>query len=692
MSLPNYLASIKSSGFYRFVWDKSTVPTPQAETMRLLVGYSEKGPFNTPVYISDVADFITTYGNISKRMERKGIYFHRLAQQALTAGPILALNLKPFNSEEISYINIDFSNTDYAAPITISESPVKSVYNTNRFWSLDPDQLPSKLSPAGDGKYMYIASTDSKETSCSVFIRKSANVNRSYKGITIRQWYQSTGEEMPEYLVPICENKLEDYFVDVYTFRGEFTPALCYYGGILNKYFTVKVDDTEIDSDNYESSVPGGVWPEGTTIELKDTVKDSFEKDVDALDVLANDENSNFLYKYQGVTIPYFKDGMGYYISIDLLFNKDNYEHKMMMKLDESKLDDLTVAEDIDGFLKCKSLGLDAHLSPIYLKGYTYEALNDSKSNSAEFVDTILSVMETEPGIREALTNNVDAEYHYIVDTFNSYSIKPTTKSKLFTLAKEKDNAFAIVNFPSMNDFTNNETYEETGKFNMELVSANYTLPSESEGASWGAVFTQVVFSDGVVKSYVPSAALVSNNFMNKWGARQPYYVVAGPTYGVISYSGMTGPDYNYSRADLDILEPMGVNAIIYVPRKGTYINSNQTAKQKPVSALSKIHIRELVIYLQNEIEYMLQNYQWELNTQTLRDTIKAKADYLLENIKNNGGLYAYNSVCDETNNTTEVIDNEMVVIDIEIEPARAAGKMCQTLTIHKTGGISSQE
>jgi heterodisulfide reductase subunit A-like polyferredoxin len=177
---------------------------------------------------------------------------------------------------------------------------------------------------------------------------------------------------------------------------------------------------------------------------------------------------------------------------------------------------------------------------------------------------------------------------------------------------------------------------------------------------------------------------------MEKWNSRQPYYIVAGPNYGVMSYDGLVGPDYNYSKADLDVIEPYGVNAMVYVPRKGTYINSNQTAKQRPVSALSKVHVRELVIYLQNEIEAMLENYQWELNTQTLRDTIKTKADTILEKIKLNGGVYDYINVCDGTNNTPEVIDNEMVILDTSIEPARGAGKMVQRLTIHKTGGISS--
>ena len=215
------------------------------------------------------------------------------------------------------------------------------------------------------------------------------------------------------------------------------------------------------------------------------------------------------------------------------------------------------------------------------------------------------------------------------------------------------------------------------------------TLASEQNGASYCAYYTQLKFSDGTVKSIIPSAALVSNLFMDKWGARQPYYVVAGPNYGKIIYEQLVGPDYNYGRSDLDVLEPMGVNAIIYVPRKGTYINSNQTAKQNPVSALSKVHIRELVIYLQDEVESMLQSYQWELNTAALRATVKAKADAILERVQNNGGVYAYKNICDETNNTPEVIDNEMIILDTEIEPARAAGKMVFRLKIHKTGALS---
>jgi hypothetical protein len=220
-------------------------------------------------------------------------------------------------------------------------------------------------------------------------------------------------------------------------------------------------------------------------------------------------------------------------------------------------------------------------------------------------------------------------------------------------------------------------------------IGRKFTLPSEGNGASFASFNTPVVLSDGTVKTTCPSAALVSNNFVAKYDSRFPYSIVAGPVYGNITAQGLVGPDFNFSRADLDNLEPMGVNCMVYEPGRGTYINSNQTAKQNPVTALSKINVRELVIFLQDEIEKMLQAYQWEFNTQALRDTIKSKADTICSQIVGNGGMYKFINVCDETNNTDDVINNEMLVLDTSIEPGMGCGKMVQTLTIYRKGGMS---
>ena len=202
MSLPNYLAKIKSAGIYRFVFDDSTVTTQEVETLRMVVGYSEKGPFNTPVYVDNAADFTTIFGNISKRLERRGVYFHRMALQALQAGPILALNLKPFkgSNEQVENLKFDFGNvgSEFVKNTDIKDTDITSLYNTNRFWYLDESNLIDTTSGA---KYAQIAATDIKDKSCTIFMRK---YTPDGYGLTIRDWFSNnTTEEMPEYLEKI---------------------------------------------------------------------------------------------------------------------------------------------------------------------------------------------------------------------------------------------------------------------------------------------------------------------------------------------------------------------------------------------------------------------------------------------------------------------------------------------------------
>ena len=713
MSLPIHLQSIKSSGVYRFVYDKSVISGQTAETLRLLVGYSDKGPFNTPVYITTRDEFIKTYGNISKRLEKKGVFFHRLALEALASGPILCLNLKAFTNEEVKYAKFDASNVYGVTPEQTGKT-VTSLYDTNRFWTLNAEDL------VDTAKYIVVSATDTKDASCSLIMRKA--VPAEYD-LTIREYYAGTNDEMPDYLIPIADTKLNDYFMDVYVFRGQFTTALCGPNGVLGRYFNVN----------------------GNTITLEENYTDAFGEPADALEALAQDPASNYIAGYRGCTIPYFKNANGSYVSLDILFNSGYTEHKMLMNMNESLLDGKT-AEQLAALLKAPYLdatnsdmaddtpsyyrltaGTDpaysyaaidnptasdkrkavekssvpqsaaagdpdvikvttvsgTSISPVYLEGFTY--------TTPVSVENSIGVITGDygKGLQEALTNRVDIEYHYLVDTYDT-SIN-NNKTTLAALAKKKDNCFAILNFPKIKDYTSEgDTFKTNKTLDFKKVVTAFRLPDDADGASWAGYFTQVVLSDGTVKTTVPSAGLVSNLFMNKWSSRQPYYIVAGSQYGRLLDGTLVGPDYAFSKTDRDVLEPFGINVIVYEPRRGTYINSEQTAKQIPVSALSKIHIRELVIYLQDEIAELLESYRWELNTQVLRDKVKAKADVILETVKNNGGVYDYLNVCDESNNTAEAIDNEFLVLDTHIEPARGAGKMVEQLFIYRTGEMRS--
>lgn len=356
----------------------------------------------------------------------------------------------------------------------------------------------------------------------------------------------------------------------------------------------------------------------------------------------------------------------------------------------------------IDGSLN-QEIG---NMKPIFLNGYTYKndkPVGTGMAAKVAWQEFILSAITEYKGIRDGLLNKSEIDYRYVIDTFESFPVSGL-KKELTYLCAEKQSAFAICNLPSVSSFVKcpyTSFTDSNGVFNPEYIVAGmnkkkastraFSLPSETEGASFGAFYTPLKFSDGYIDTIIPSAGLVSNLFIEKYMSRQPYYIVAGPNYGSINASGLVGPDYKYSRDELNILEPYGFNCMVYKPSFGTFINANQTAKQTPLSALSRVNVRELVIYLQDEIEKVLQSYQWEFNNARTRNAILDRANQICALIAANGGIQTYLNVMDESNNTPEIIDNEMAILSTMIEPGFGCGKMVHELTLYRTGQMSSQ-
>lgn len=1005
--LPNYLANIKSSGIYRFVFDKSEMPGQDAEILRLVIGYSEKGPFNTPVYVTTEEDFKKIFGGTSKKMERYGMWFHKLALQALKAGPILAFNIKnfegaPAGGNEVEYTTFNpnqsifhyedaegndvFNQEDDNGNLigTKLRMAVKDLYNTDRFWTLEPEHLEDYLQDLSDEKekkmktfekgYVTLTTTDSKDTSVTVFMR---GFEPKGYDVPFSEWYSAVlnGEEVPSYLEGHERDLVSQYFAEMFIFKGEFTPEIAA-SDKLAKFFNV----------------------EGKKVTLKPYIINAFGEKIDTLNALAGNDASNFLRKYSGILLPDFRNANNTVISLDAQVNADNYVHKLMMRLNQDMLYSIdvddpesfqisdidttgwTLGPDFDGAmmslqkvepivfvaefrqdegeedaswhydegthagegadyykyegLKCEKGGTDyevifndrdnrfgktgiregdvlffdklahvvkitpedknvwisdddpdteyntkeeaqAHIDmakhvkpigtiiefnsndgsgtqyshghveildvvdewtivkvldndpddpthswvgrhfavnavwpidstrnyplyeedmttpvsgvyvtlpgtsrqnwtvdgknttppstsqemaedaakellvenitykayhvildqpnvvltniykcvssvsytsafarPLYLEGYVYGAgvkgfckpTTTKQRDKLNWQTYMLNALKEYRGLRIALTSRVDLEYRYLIDTFEGF-VQTECKSMLSTLCKEKDNAFAILNFPHIKNFSKcdytsfrNEKNEFDTKYipmggnPLKDMAVMFSLPSQENGASWCAFFTSVKIQDPDtrVKEDVPSAALVSNNFMLKYSKYLPYTIIAGTNRGVLSEVGLLGPDFNFCREDLDNLEPFGVNCMVYVDRKGTCINSNQTAKQNPVTTLSKISTRELVIFLQDEIEKMMLDYHWDFNTPNLQQRIEDRANVILETAKNNGGVYVYRNQCDKYNNTDDVVNNEMLVLSTSIEPGMGAGKMVQELYIYRKGGMSS--
>ncbi len=340
-----------------------------------------------------------------------------------------------------------------------------------------------------------------------------------------------------------------------------------------------------------------------------------------------------------------------------------------------------------------------------FLKGFkvSEESMpNGTNERQNEILD-LLSEYNTQSNLYKTLIDRDYIQWRYVVDTFG-FGVESECKKIYALLCKGRQSGLAIVNAPSMKDFKKNidpSFVNELGAVKSEYIANGgnldnaptylFSLPKEENGASWAAYFYPYLkISDLAAVKTVPPAAYVSNLYASKYSTANPWSIVAGPRRGVISGNQVVGVEGTLIHDDREYLEPMGINPIVWENGVGVEIFANKTAKQTPVSALSSIHAREVCIYIQDNVESILKKYNWEANTARNREEIKTLVDSFLANIKQSDGLYDFKKVMDTTNNTTEVIDRNMGVIDIYVEVVRGLEILAQRLTVLKTGSIES--
>jgi phage tail sheath protein FI len=128
---------------------------------------------------------------------------------------------------------------------------------------------------------------------------------------------------------------------------------------------------------------------------------------------------------------------------------------------------------------------------------------------------------------------------------------------------------------------------------------------------------------------------------------------------------------YNPSKTDRDTLYKNGVNPVVTFPGQGTLLFGDKTLLAKP-SAFDRINVRRLFIVLQKAVAVAAKFQLFEFNDAFTRAQFKSIVEPFLRDVQGRRGIYDFRVICDDTNNTGEVIDRNEFVADIYIKPARS--------------------
>lgn len=985
MALSPQLLNFKSSGVYRLEFDKSQTSNIEVETLRLVVGSSKKGPYNTPVLIDSQEAFNNVFGSIDKGLEKKGMFFHRSCLEALSRGPILALNLGMFQESDMaSAYSLSTTGSVEGNIANPASHGYEDYFDTDKF--MTPSDVEILKTINNDDNHL-LNFVNIKQDSVTIIVRQAQDVAEF--DMTAEAWY-GTGN-VPEYLNN--SDRMSDFMMDVFVFKGEFDAAQMANDPIYSAYFDAEgLDKTKLNEfanlrqvtllAQYTGSIiPGFKDLEGRNLYIESIVNaearrtglfcavdedavtdedgtkvdfvghtidadEDFEllshavgqtetnatllsvenshstitpgaitvststtapyevtiTDVEDNGTLADDLVGEFLKaaatgEYAEVTAntdwsptlaatqPAYNTAMGTSFTLNgvdtatlnstgdvltisgsgtdyttstpgiatsgsYLFGGTGAANVEFTAAYDSLTGDTTLAAvsgafdasvavtigggsfdifaadgvvagepalgeititfdslvntsydnatvgttaattqflnvsnsrvipfefsvddagayapstipgsttftvtyttaptsfpiSIGDYVNAATLGritrveriskapLVPATSLVPASGAVFTVYTDvppaydkqiikSFENASDHYKTFvlekadislksitqyLGVLTGGNGLYDALIDKDIIDFRYVVDTYTSFDENGiNTKSNLSQLAKDRQNASAILNAPTVADFklSSDPSFKDSnGTFDTKYVTTSgnqdlnptktYTLPSILEGANYAFYYGPgLIVSDNGKDIIVPPAAYVSNNYLDKYTNALPWSIVAGPRRGVVAGTNVRGVEYAFDKNDRDNLEPFGINPIVFQRGVGLTILGNKTAQQSIKSALSSAHVREAMIYIQDGIADILKDYVFEFNNTQTRLEIKTLADSFMDSVMADGGVYAYKNVMDSTNNTNEVIDNNIGIIDTFVEPVKGLEIVVHRTTILNTGEIQS--
>ena len=128
---------------------------------------------------------------------------------------------------------------------------------------------------------------------------------------------------------------------------------------------------------------------------------------------------------------------------------------------------------------------------------------------------------------------------------------------------------------------------------------------------------------------------------------------------------------FNPNQTQRDELYKSRVNPCVSFPGQGTVLFGDKTAQSKP-SAFDRINVRRLFILLEKSIANMSKSFLFEFNDAFTRSRFTATVEPFLRDIQGRGGVQDFAVVCDDSNNTVEVVDRNEFRGDIYVKPSRS--------------------
>lgn len=243
--------------------------------------------------------------------------------------------------------------------------------------------------------------------------------------------------------------------------------------------------------------------------------------------------------------------------------------------------------------------------------------------------------------------------------------------SKMVTIVTGRKDCVAVVSV----DYDSASTGDVSGYTAAHNASSSYLVVD----SNWIRVYDK--YNDKYV--YIPAASSTAGIMAATDKVSAPWFSPAGSRRG--QYLGVTELLHNPTKTQRDQQYKAGVNPIVSIPGQGVMLFGDKTYESRP-SAFDRINVRRLFLVIERAISQAGENVMFEFNDEFTRAEFVNIVEPFLREIQGRRGITDFRVVCDDTNNTPEVVDRNEFVASCFIKPARSINYVTLNFVAVRTG------
>jgi len=249
----------------------------------------------------------------------------------------------------------------------------------------------------------------------------------------------------------------------------------------------------------------------------------------------------------------------------------------------------------------------------------------------------------------------------------------PSTQLRMIEIAEDRDDCFAVLDLPY-----NKQLTQDAVNYRRNVLNAN---------TSYGAMYGPDLLVRDTREArnlFVPPSGHVAGVYARTDRVAESWFAPAGVNRGQLNVNGVR---HIYKQGHRDVFAENQINPVRFMSGQGIVVWGAETLSAIP-SALSNINVRRLLLLLKNSIAEVALSGVYEPNDSFLQVQLRSIAENILNPIKRGRGLYGFEVICDERNNTPDIVANGDVILDVYVDPVIPAKRIHLNAIIPKTGQI----